>query len=94
MDFEARELLRNKVLGSPAKQERVCGLGDGHRSPTRQLQSRGAFTGAVPSSPGHFRGSYGDFLTSNHLLLHQPQLTSAQELLGMNPTGSHTQSTA
>lgn len=33
MDFEARELLRNRVLGSPAKQERVHGLGDGHRSP-------------------------------------------------------------
>lgn len=32
IDFEARELLRNKVLGSPAKQERVHGLGDGHRS--------------------------------------------------------------
>lgn len=73
IDFEARELLRNKVLGSPAKQERVCGLGDDHRSPTKQLQSWGAFTGAVPSTPVHFHGSYGDFLTSSHLLLHQPQ---------------------
>lgn len=73
IDFEARELLRNKVLGSPVKEERVCGLGDGHRSPTGQLQSRGGIYGAVPSTPGHFHGSYGDFLTSNHLLLHQPQ---------------------
>lgn len=32
MDLEARELLRNRVLGSPAKQERVHGLGDGHGS--------------------------------------------------------------
>lgn len=32
MDLEARELLRNRVLGSPAKQERCHGLGDGHRS--------------------------------------------------------------
>lgn len=29
IDFEARELLRNRVLGSPAKQERVHGLGNG-----------------------------------------------------------------
>lgn len=41
IDFEARELLLNNVLGSPAKQERVCGLGDDHRSPTKQLQSWG-----------------------------------------------------
>lgn len=30
IDFEARELLRNKVLGSPVKQEQVCGAAPGH----------------------------------------------------------------
>lgn len=63
------------------------GMTTGH--PPSSCNHGGAFIGAVPSTSGHFHGSYGDFLTSSHLLLHQPQPTSAHELLGMNPTGSH-----